>query len=147
MRHLAGVCGKEASHRFTGVACKRVAFFSLTRRFLCEFYQTLDEAVRTYDGEAPSSLHRIAVRPDVESLFHSLSPYFLCGQALPEETARLKMTEAAYLLLNSDRSYAAALFDFTSTCKMNMLDLLVEHDSTDFRWKLYFIRKNSRDKV
>ena len=30
----------------------RVAFFSLTRRFLCEFYQTLDEAVRTYDGEA-----------------------------------------------------------------------------------------------
>ena len=83
----------------------------------------------------------------MESLFHSLSPYFLCGQALPEETARLKMTEAAYLLLNSDRSYAAALFDFTSTCKMNMLDLLVEHDSTDFRWKLYFIRKNSRDKV
>ena len=147
MCHLAGVCGKEASHRFTGVASQRVAFFSLTRRFLCEFYQTLDEAVRTFDGEAPSALHRIAVRPDVESLFHSLSPYFLCGQALPEETARLKMTESAYLLLNSDRSYAAALFDFTSTCKMNMLDLLVEHDSTDFRWKLYFIRKNSRDKV
>ena len=147
MCHLTGVGGKETSHRFTGVACQRVIFFSLTRRFLCEFYQTLDEAVRTFDGEAPSALHRIAVRPDVESLFHSLSPYFLCGQALPEETARLKMTESAYLLLNSDRSYAAALFDFTSTCKMNMLDLLVEHDSTDFRWKLYFIRKNSRDKV
>ena len=63
--------------------------------------------------------------------------------AMLRETARLKMTESAYLLLNSDRSYAAALFDFTSTCKMNMLDLLVEHDSTDFRWKLYFIRKNS----
>lgn len=112
-----------------------VAFFSLTRRFLCEFYQTLDEAVRTSDGAAPSALHRIAVRPDVESLFHSLSPYFLCGQALPEETARLKMTEGAFLLLNSDRNYATALFDFTSTCKMNMLDLLVEHDGTDFRWR------------
>ncbi len=113
----------------------RVAFFSLPRRFLCEFYQTLGETVRTYGGEAPSALHRIADRPDVKSLFHSLSPYFLCGQALPEETVRLKMAEAAYLLLNSDRSYAAALFDFTSTCKINMLDLLVEHDDTDFRWK------------
>ena len=112
-----------------------VTFFSLPRRFLCEFYQTLDEAVRTSDGEAPSALHRIAVHPDVESLFRSLSPYFLYGQELPEETARLKMTEAAYVLLNSDRGYAAALFDFASTCKMNMLDLLVKHDNTDFRWK------------
>ena len=68
--------------------------------------------MHTPGKEAPSVRHQIAVRPDVKSLFHSLSPYFLCGQALPEETARLKMTETAYVLLNGECSHATALFDF-----------------------------------
>lgn len=113
----------------------RVAFFSLPRSFLCEFYQTMDNSGGIYDGETLSTLHQISNRPDVESLFRSLAPYFLSGQALPKETARLKMAESTYLLLNCDHKYSATLFDFTSTCRMDVLDLFMNQTDKDFYWK------------
>lgn len=45
------------------------------------------------------------------------------------------MAESTYLLLNCDHKYSATLFDFTSTCRMDVLDLFMNQTDKDFYWK------------
>lgn len=113
----------------------RMAFFSLTRQFLCEFYQTLDPARRKKSAKPLSALHLLPHRPEIESFFHSLIPYIRSGRELSDEVLRLKMIELSCTLLDTDRRYVPTLFDFSGTCGMNLLDLLRKEEEAEIRWR------------
>ena len=80
----------------------RMAFFSLTRQFLCEFYQTLDPARRKILAKPLSALHLLPHKPEIESFFHSLLPYIRSGRKLLDEVLRLKMIELSCTLLDTN---------------------------------------------
>ena len=113
----------------------RMAFFSLTRQFLCEFYQTLDPARRKKSAKPLSALHLLPHRPEIESFFHSLLPYIRSGRELSDEVLRLKMIELSCTLLDTDKRYVPTLFDFSGTCGMNLLDLLRNEEKAEIRWR------------
>ena len=111
----------------------RVLFFSLPREFLCEFYHTLSPSDRKSSTTELSALHRLSSISETESLFRSWMPYMREGQEIPETVLRLKMTEAVYVLLNTDKRYIPTLFDFAGKCRMDMFDLLNKPMTKDGR--------------
>lgn len=113
----------------------RIAFFSLTRQFLCEFYQTLDPARRKRSAKPLSALHLLPHKPEIKSFFRSLLPYALSGRKLSDEVLRLKMIELSCTLLDTDERYVLTLFDFSGTCGMNLLDLLRKEEDTEIKWR------------
>lgn len=113
----------------------RVLFFSLPREFLCEFYQTLSPCERELPAAELSALHRLPSTPEIESLFLSWKPYVQEKQEFPEAVLRLKMTEVVYSLLNTDKRYVSALFDFAGKCRMGMFDLLNKPTTKEIKWQ------------
>jgi AraC-like DNA-binding protein len=104
-------------------------WLSFSRKFLREFYQTLDKKRLPKDVERPSvSVYKLpASRPDIASLFESITPYFDSGIPPTEELLNLKMTEGMYVLLNTDKSFYSSLFDFTEPWKIDILDYMNEN--------------------
>ncbi|MDR1202281.1 MAG: AraC family transcriptional regulator [Tannerellaceae bacterium] len=103
---------------------------SLTRRFLREFYhKTLDKSqLPTNALRQKFSLYKLpADRPDIVSLFESMTPYLNSPIKPSEELIKLKMTEGIYCLLNTDKSFYSALFDFSEPWKIDILDYLNEN--------------------
>jgi AraC-like DNA-binding protein len=102
----------------------------LTRRFLREFYhKTLDRSKLPPDARRYKfSLYKLpADRPDIVSLFESMTPYFDSPIKPSEELIKLKMTEGVYCLLNTDKSFYSALFDFSEPWKIDILDFMNEN--------------------
>jgi AraC-like DNA-binding protein len=104
-------------------------FLSFPRKFLREFYQTLDKK------QLPKNVKRQDVsvyklpsdRPDIISLFESITPYFNAGVSPANELIKLKMLEGIYVLLNTDESFYSSLFDFSEPWKIDILDYLNEN--------------------
>ncbi len=112
----------------------RVLFFSLPREFLCEFYHTLSPSDRKSSTTELSALHRLPPTSETESLFRSWIPYMREGREISETVLRLKMTEAVYALLNTDKRYIPTLFDFAGKCRMDMFDLLNKPMTKEIKW-------------
>jgi AraC-like DNA-binding protein len=98
------------------------------RKFLREFYRTLNKKqlpgdVKRYEV----SLQKLPLRPDITSLFESMTPYFNSTIAPTPELINLKMTEGVYALLNTDKNFYSALFDFTEPWKIDILSFLNEN--------------------
>jgi AraC-like DNA-binding protein len=109
--------------------CKSVTL-SFTRQFLREFYhKTLDKSKLPPDARNHKfSLYKLpADRPDIVSLFESMTPYFDSPVKPSEELIKLKMTEGVYCLLNTDKSFYSTLFDFSEPWKIDILDYLNEN--------------------
>lgn len=104
----------------------RSIVLKFSREFLREFYHTLDRRDLPADARRDrSSLYVLpAARPDVRSLFESVIPYFDAGVRPSDEILRLKMTEGLYVVLNTDASLYASLFDFTDPWKIDILDFM-----------------------
>jgi AraC-like DNA-binding protein len=103
---------------------------NFTRPFLREFYhKTLDKSRLPSDARRHQfSLHKLpADRPDIVSLFESMTPYFDSPVKPTDELIKLKMTEGVYCLLNTDRNFYSALFDFSAPWKIDILDYLNEN--------------------
>jgi len=97
-----------------------------TRHFLRDFYQSMDK------HSLPQDVHRDrrslvmlpANRPDITSLFQSLHPYFETDVKPSEEIVKMKMIEGLYVLLNTDKSLYASLFDFTEPWKIDLMEYM-----------------------
>jgi AraC-like DNA-binding protein len=68
-----------------------------------------------------------ANRPDIRSLFESMTPYFDSPIPPTDELLKLKMTEGVLILLNTDKNVYASLFDFVEPWKIDILDYLNEN--------------------
>jgi AraC-like DNA-binding protein len=103
---------------------------SFTRQFLREFYhRTLDKSKLPPAARRHKfSLYKLpADRPDIISLFGSMTPYFDSPVKPSEELIKLKMTEGVYCLLNTDKNFYSVLFDFSEPWKIDILDYLNEN--------------------
>jgi AraC-like DNA-binding protein len=68
-----------------------------------------------------------ADRPDIRSLFESMTPYFDSPIPPTDELLKLKVTEGVYCLLNTDKNVYASLFDFAEPWKIDILDFMNEN--------------------
>jgi AraC-like DNA-binding protein len=101
-------------------------FMSFPRNFLREFYQTLDKK------QLPENARRDKVsvwklpsdRPDIISLFESMTPYFDSSIQPTEELIKLKLQEGLLVLLNTDKNFYSSLFDFSEPWKIDILGFL-----------------------
>lgn len=101
---------------------------SFPRNFLREFYAKLDKRQFPTNVQRDKiSVRKLLVRPDVISLFESITPYFDSTIAPAPELIRLKMMEGVYALLNTDKNFYSSLFDFTEPWKIDILDYLNEN--------------------
>jgi AraC-like DNA-binding protein len=102
-------------------------FLCFTRPFLREFYyKSLDKSKLPTDAQRHKvSLYKIpADRPDVRSLFESMTPYFDSPIPPDNELLKLKMMEGLLILLNTNKDVYASLFDFAEPWKIDILDYL-----------------------
>lgn len=111
----------------------KAIFLMFTTKFLRDFYSNLDK------DQLPEEARRSKVclyklpssRPDIVSLFESMTPYFDSGIQPTEELLNLKMTEGVYVLLNTDKNLYASLFDFASPWKIDIIDFLEKNYKND----------------
>jgi len=70
-------------------------------------------------------------RPDIVSLFESMTPYFDSNIQPTEELLQLKMIEGIYVLLNTSKNLYASIFDFTDPWKIDILEFLESNYMND----------------
>lgn len=99
------------------------------RKFLRSFYQTIDRRSLPQDArrDKRSLVVLPSARPDIRSLFTSLRPYLDADTAPAAEIVKMKLTEGLYVLLNTDKSLYASLFDFTEPWKIDLLEYMNEN--------------------
>ena len=106
----------------------KAIFLMFTRKFLQTFFHRVDKkSIPIESKRDKTSLLKIPVRPDVISLFESMTPYFNSTQKPTDELLELKMTEGIYVLLNTDINLYASLFDFAEPWKIDILNFLNEN--------------------
>lgn len=102
------------------------------RNFLRSFYNRLDMKDIPNDTIRPTdNVYRIPLRPDVTSLFESITPYFDSELQPSEQIIHLKEQEGIYCLLNTNKNFFPVLFDFTESWKIDILDFMNENYMDD----------------
>lgn len=98
------------------------------RNMLRQIYNKLNKNIISKDIISPeSSIFKINSRPDITSLFQSLTPYFDSGIKPTEEITQLKLQEGIYSLLNINEQFYPILFDFTEPWKIDMIEFMNEN--------------------
>lgn len=98
------------------------------RNFLREFYNIIDKKSKPKEVKIPEeSIFPIPLRPDINSLFQSLTPYFHSSIQPSEEIIRLREQEGVYCLLNTNKIFFPILFDFTEPWKIDIMEFLNEN--------------------
>lgn len=102
------------------------------RNFLRDFYSRLEKKAIPINTTAPEeNIFPIALRPDITSLFQSLTPYFDSSVQPTEDVIKLKEQEGVYCLLNTNKNFFPILFDFTEPWKIDIFDFLNENYMDD----------------
>ena len=111
----------------------KAVFLMFTDKFLRNFYCRLDkESLPENARRSKVSLYRLpSDRPDIVSLFESMTPYFNSGIRPTDELLELKMTEGLYVLLNTDKNLYASLFDFADPWKIDIMDFMEQNYMND----------------
>jgi AraC-like DNA-binding protein len=120
---------KMVKHAKDGKQYKCIVL-NFTRRFLRGFYHTaLDKSKLPADARRHKfSLYKLpACRPDITSLFLSLTPFFDTSIPPDDELINSKLIEGVRVLLNTDTCFYSALFDFSEPWKTDILDYLNEN--------------------
>ncbi|WP_102407552.1 helix-turn-helix domain-containing protein [Parabacteroides bouchesdurhonensis] len=111
----------------------KAIFLMFSPKFLRSFYNRLDKNTLPKDAKRNKiSLCKLpSNRPDIVSLFESMTPYFNSDIEPTEELLQLKMVEGMYVLLNTSKNLYASVFDFTDPWKIDILDFLESNYMND----------------
>ena len=111
----------------------KAIFLMFTPKFLRSFYNRLDKNTLPKDAKRNKiSLCKLpSNRPDIVSLFESMTPYFNSDIEPTEEILKIKMVEGMYVLLNTSKNLYASVFDFTDPWKIDILDFLESNYMND----------------
>ena len=111
----------------------KAIFLMFSPKFLRSFYNRLDKNTLPKDAKRNKiSLCKLpSNRPDIVSLFESMTPYFNSDIEPTEELLQLKMLEGMYVLLNTSKNLYASVFDFTDPWKIDILDFLESNYMND----------------
>lgn len=100
-------------------------FLFFPRQLLFEYYKTLHEAdMAVKVVRSRKSFLHIQSSSLVRSLFDSFKPFWEKGGRPEKHWLRIKVLEAIRLLLITDSSMYATLFDFTSKWRLDILDFM-----------------------
>ncbi len=122
----------KKSNKKTGVYQSILLRFS--RQFLHDFYRKLEpSSIPTEIKRSKASIKKIPIRPDVVSLFESIKPFFESNVEPSEQWLNMKMIEGLYVILNSDKTLYASLFDFTEAWKIDLMGCMQETYMYDLR--------------
>ena len=107
----------------------KAIFLMFTPKFLRDFYSRLNRDILPKDAKRDKiSLYKLpSNRPDIVSLFESMTPYFDSSIHPTEELLQLKRMEGIYVLLNTSKNLYASVFDFADPLQIDILDFL-EHN-------------------
>lgn len=119
----------------------KVAILCIPEGFLREFYFTIDKQGSVIDTP-DRSMFVVPPRKDIDSLFCSMIPYYGTSVVPGEKILKLKIIEAIYALLETDRVFYTLLFGFAQGGKINVFDLLTDTRPIPFHW-----RKNSKSRM
>lgn len=78
------------------------------------------------------SVVKLPRRPEIESLFSSMIPYFDPSVEPKEDLMRLKLKEELLVLLHMNERFAPTVFDFTQPWKIDILDFLNQNYMYEF---------------
>lgn len=111
----------------------KAIFLMFTMKFLRDFYSKLDRNILPKDAKRDQvSLYKLpSNRPDIVSLFESMTPYFNSKIQPTDELLQLKMVEGVYVLLNTDKNLYASIFDFTDPWKIDILEFMERNYMND----------------
>ncbi|MFR0678966.1 helix-turn-helix domain-containing protein [Dysgonomonas mossii] len=103
-------------------------FMTFKRPVLRELYQKIGHRdLPQESNKHKRSVIKLPQSPDITSLFQSMIPYFDSSIKPSEEIMTLKLMEGIYSLLNIDKRFYPALFDFTEPWKIDILDYMNEN--------------------
>lgn len=98
------------------------------RKFLMDFYHNMDKSTLPETANrCDENLLIIAPRPDLQSLFESIMPFYDSTLEPDNQWIKMKLTEGLYAVLRTDKNLYASLFDFTEPWKIDILDYLNEN--------------------
>lgn len=98
------------------------------RSILREFFNNLNKSeIPKNVSISENIIFKIETRPDINSLFQSLIPYFDSNIKPTEKVTYLKLLEGIYALLNSSEIFYPILFDFTEPWKVDILEFMNEN--------------------
>lgn len=111
----------------------KMAILRIPESFLREFYFTVEKQENIPDVPA-QSVFPIPPREHIQSLFCSMSPYYESSVVPSEKILKLKIIEAIYALLGTDRLFHTLLFGFAYGSETNVFDLLADTCIPPFHW-------------
>lgn len=125
--------GVRMTKRARGGEQFKAVFLMFTTKFLREFYSGLDRNALPVGAKRDKiSLYKLpSNRPDIVSLFESMTPYFDSGIRPTEELLQLKLVEGVYVLLHTDENLYASLFDFVDPWKIDLLAFMERNYAND----------------
>lgn len=101
---------------------------SFPRNFLRKVYHSMDKSSLPVSARrSVANVQKIAPRPDLQSLFESIMPYYGSDVEPDEQWINMKLTEGLYAVLRTDSDLYASLFDFTEPWKIDIIDYLNEN--------------------
>lgn len=121
------VCRKETKET-------KMAILRIPESFLREFYFTIEKP-DNIAGTPGQSIFFIPPREDMDSLFCSMTPYYGAEVVPGEKILKLKIIEAIYALLGTNRLFHTLLFAFAYGSGINVFDLLADTRISPFHWQ------------
>jgi len=98
---------------------------TFNRTLLRRFYGDFEKSKLPKKTEiSEKNVFKIDKRPDVASLFQSLTPYFDQNVSPTDEVTDLKLQEGIYAVLNSSDVFYPIMFDFAEPWKIDILEFL-----------------------
>lgn len=108
-------------------------FLMFTRNFLREMFNKFQpESAGENTPKVGSSIVKLPVSPEIESLFSSMKPYFNRDFMPSGDIMKLKMEEGLLALLHADRRFAPTLFDFNEPWKIDIMEFMSRNYMYDF---------------
>ncbi len=99
-----------------------------SREFLLNYFKQLPpEELPRHAQRSEQNLLLMPARPDIESLFQSITPYFESKEQPDQAWANRKLQEGLQALLKTDENVYASLFDFADPWKIDILNFLNKH--------------------
>lgn len=113
-------------------------FKGITMVFNREFLRALYQKERRDNDSFPNvkdgfkqSVIKLMKKPQLESLFLSITPYFNTSEELSTKLADLKVREGIIDLLDMDRRFYPVLFDFADPWKIDLMEFMSSNYACD----------------
>jgi len=103
-------------------------FMNFTRQYLRDIYRRMgNNNIPNVDNKYAESVVKLPPTAEIDSLFHSMTPYFDYDTKPREEFMQLKLQEGIYALLNINPKFYPTLFDFAEPWKIDIIEFLNEN--------------------